>query len=171
MSLTETTLGQEIDAPALEPAPANWLPLTAGDQVALTREAVAEHGWPASIFIFLSYLTAVGLGVGAAGAALTGIVALVSADWPFAGFLLLATAGLSLGVVLQYSLAQHVRHFSRWGWYGVMVELACITLAKVNLLLTEPDAAAGGMAGIVIVLLWMAYFWKRRADFDVDVGL
>lgn len=170
MTLTETTLGQQVDPPAMEPSQSAWLPLTAGDQAALTRQAAPEHGWPASIFIFLSNLTAFGLAAGALGTAIALLVALFSGEWPFAGFMVLATAGLALGAVVQRGLAQHVKNFSRWGWYGAMAELAFVTLSKVNVLITEPEAAAGAVVGIVVDLLWMGYFWNHRADFDVDIG-
>ncbi|HEX6040216.1 hypothetical protein [Longimicrobium sp.] len=169
MSHTETTFGQQqIDAAALEPPPSAWLPLTAGDRQ-LAGEAAPEHNWPASLFIFLTNLTAIGCGIGAVVVGFVAVALMWEGEWMQAGGAGLMAAGLALGCVVQRSLATNIRHFTRWGWYGAMAELALLTLSKVDMLLTEPAALAVAIIGIGIDLVWMAYFWERRADFDVDL--
>lgn len=170
MSTTETIVGQQIDAPVdLDPPPA-WLPLVRGDGTFLQGEETQEHNWPASLFIFLMNLTALGLGAGAAGSALVALGTLMAGEWELGGLLALLTVGLVLGCVVQRGLSRHVKHFSRWGWYGAMVELGLMMLSNVSMMISEPSSIAGGAFAIGINLLWMAYFWERRADFDVDLG-
>jgi hypothetical protein len=166
---TETTPGQRSDAPAsLDPPRSEWLPITTGDR-APAGEAAPKHGWPASIFILLSNLAAFGLGFGAIVAAAGAPFAFFRGDGD-AGMIALLAVVLGLGFVVQRALAQNVKHFTRWGWYGAMAELAFVTLSKVNVLLTDPESSGAAVVGIVIDLLWMRYFWERRGDFDVDLG-
>lgn len=174
MTLTEATPAYPLDAPAAplpDPPPSAWLPLTAGDAASLQAAERPEHGWPGSLFVFLANLAALGLGLVALGAGLGVILFLLMGDWGPAGLAALACVGLSVGCVLQRTLASNVDHFTRWGWYGAMAELALVTLAKVQAIVTEPTDFVGPMIGIVLDLLWMAYFWERRADFDVDLGI
>jgi hypothetical protein len=159
---TEAFAGARPDAP-LDPPPSTWLPLTAGDAARGRELAQPEHGWPASWFIFLSNLAALACGVGAVGVAVATFMDLVPPGTGAALF-----AGLVVGAVVQGSLARHVKHFTRWGWYGAMAELALATLTKVSTVTENPSAIGGAAIGIIIDLLWMHYFWERRADFDVD---
>lgn len=158
--------GAPLDAPA-----SPWLPLTAGEAARGQEIAPPEHGWPASWFIFLSNLAAFGLGLGAAGLSVATVVAVVAGSWGSAGMALLAALGCALGCVVQRSLATHVTNFTRWGWYGAMAELALATLTKVSAIVENPSTVGGAGVGIIIDLLWMHYFWERRADFDIDLSL
>lgn len=144
-------------AAALDPVSAESLPaLVVGERADVSR----EHGWPASIFYVLSYLAAVGLGAGALGCVATGVF---TANPKLAGVGLL----LALGSAVQWRLATEVEHFSHWGWYGAMVELAAASLAKVWAM--AQGNVVGGAIGLAIDLLWMSYFWEHRDQFDVDL--
>jgi hypothetical protein len=174
MTLTEATPAQQVDAldgHPLDSPPAAWLPLTAADVGSARGVERPEHGWPGSLFVFLANLAAFGMGLGALGSGLGIIFFLLMGDWGPAGLAALAFVGLSLGSVLQRTLANHVDHFTRWGWYGAMAELALVTFAKVDAIASDPTNFGGPMIGIVLDLLWMRYFWERRADFDVDLNI
>lgn len=154
--------------PALEAAPApggldpalgdTLPPLVVGDQAAAPR----EHAWPANIFFVLSYLAAVGLGAGALGCAAAGVFGLEP-------MMVLLAVVLGLGSAVQWRLATGVEHFSRWGWYGAMVELSAASAAKVWTM--AEGNVVGGAIGLAIDLLWMHYFWECREQFDVDIDL
>lgn len=153
--------------PALEAPPAaagidpgirdSLPPLFVGDRA----EAAREHEWPGSLFYVLSFVAAVGLGAGAVGCIAYGVFQLEP------GMAALALL-LGLGAAVQWRLATEVQHFSRWGWYGAMVELAAAAAAKVWSM--AEGNVVGGLIGLVIDLLWMSYFWERRDQFDVDLG-
>lgn len=169
MPLTEPTLAPQVDAPApVEPPAVDWLPLTTGDRER-AGDAPAEHGWPASLFIFLSNMAALGSGLGTLVVGGIMVAGLSSGEWQHLDRLPM-TLSLAAGCVMQRALAVHVKRFTRWGWYGVMAELAFLTLSKASVMVTEPAAIPGAVVGIGVDLLWMRYFWNRRADFDVDLG-
>jgi hypothetical protein len=153
--------------PALEASPAaaaldpgireSLPPLFVGDRVQTTR----EHEWPGSLFYILSYVAAVGLGAGAVGC----IAFAVFGGQPWMAALAL---GLGLGSAVQWRLATEVQHFSRWGWYGAMIELAAAAAAKAWSM--AEGNVVGGLFGLCIDVAWLAYFWNRREHFDVDLG-
>lgn len=132
-------------------------PLVVGDRAEVKR----EHEWPGSLFFVLSYIVAVGLGAGAVGCAAWGVFTLNPVT---AGMALL----LGAGAAVQGRLATEVEHFSRWGWYGAMVELAAAAVAKLWSM--AQGNVVGGAIGLCIDLAWMAYFWERRDQFDIDLG-
>ncbi len=171
MITTEATIGQQGEGVPLESAPSAGLALTAGDVAVGRADAAPEHGWPGSLFIFLANLSAFGLGAGAAIATVALVSLLFGGDLEMAGLAGLAAVGLGVGSYVQRTLADHLSHFSRWGWWGAMAELAAVTLTKVAALFTDPASIGGTGIGIVIDLLWMRYFWERRADFDIDIDL
>ena len=163
----ETTLAQQPDVPAEPPesADAAWLPITAGDSF-IARARPREHEWPADLYILLASLSGVGLALGAVGMT----VAMVTFVGLLSVWMIPTVLAMAVGSVVQFALARHLKHFSRWGWYGAMAELAFLTLSKVSAIATDPDALVFSGIGIVIDLLWMRYFWNRRADFDVDLA-
>jgi hypothetical protein len=126
-----------------------------------------RHGWPGKLFIGMSSVTALGVGGGvlALGLFLAGQSRGASIYFPWQRMLLAAA-----WCVLQWRLAREVRRFSRWGWYGAMAELGAATLAKLGLALFAPFAVPWTLPVMAANLAWMRYFWKRRADFDVDLG-
>lgn len=155
-TLDPQTPGLFADDALRAPLPA----LVMGDAAVRTR----RHGWPGRLFVGMSYVSALGLGctvlalgflVGDSGGALWGKV------WQR---LLL---GGAMGV-LQWQLAGAVRRFSRWGWYGAMAELGAATLGKLGLAVLAPFAVPWTLPAIAANLAFMRYFWKRRADFDID---
>lgn len=130
--------------------------LVVGDRPEVER----THQWPANLFIVLSYVAAVGLAVGAVGSAGW---AILSGDMDKLGW----AVGAGLGAVLQWRLAGEVEHFTRWGWYGAMAELAAAVAAKAWSI--AEGNWVGGAIGLVLDLLWMSYFWESRDQFDVDL--
>jgi hypothetical protein len=140
-------------APILrEPLPA----LVMGERAEIKR----EHEWPGSLFFSLSYIVAIGLGAGAVGCAGWGVFQL---EPVMLGLAVL----LGAGAAVQWRLAREVEHFSRWGWYGAMVELAGAAVAKVWGM--AHGNVVGGMIGVGIDLAWMRYFWENRRQFDIDL--
>ncbi|HEX6368993.1 MAG TPA: hypothetical protein VF006_08670 [Longimicrobium sp.] len=132
-------------------------PLFVGDRAESTR----EHEWPGSLFYVLSYVAAVGLAAGGVGCLGYGVFT-VDPGLPALGLL------LGIGAAVQWRLATEVQYFSRWGWYGAMVELAAAAVAKVWSM--AEGNVVGGLVGVCIDVAWMAYFWDRREHFDVDLG-
>jgi hypothetical protein len=167
MNPTEAALGER---PALSPEPLapGALPITRGDAAVERAGHVAEHDWPAQLFIFLNNMGAFALAAGALGmfvwAFFDGDASLLR-DWGIAVL-------MAVGAVLQRVLATRVRDFTRWGWFGALTELAFLTLAKVTVLVGDPlGDGIGAVLGIFIDLLWMSYFWEHRADFGVELDV
>jgi hypothetical protein len=69
--------------------------------------------------------------------------------------------------VSQWLLAAGVKRFRRWAWYVAMVLFALTTVDDVR----DVQRGFGGFAGnavwLCIRIFWVAYFWRRRKDFDV----
>lgn len=164
----KTTLEATPGPAGLDPAIRESLPpVLVGDSRVVTageEETPGEHPWPAGLFVFLSYLAAVGLGLGAcisAGAAAFGL-----GRPPLE--MLGQAAVMGAGAVFQWWLATQVDHGSRWGWYGAMVELTAAAAAKVWVM--AQGNVVGGAIGLCIDVAWLASFWKSREHFDVDLG-
>ncbi|HYR06924.1 MAG TPA: hypothetical protein VEQ60_04130 [Longimicrobium sp.] len=140
----------------LDPGIGTPLPaLVMGERAETTR----KHEWPGRLFILLSGGAALGMAA----------VALLTAVWGLNGDANLALgAGGGVMAVLQWRLTKEVSRFSRWGWYGAMVELGAATAAKVWTM--AEGNLVGGAIGLCIDVMWMRYFWKRRAQFDIDLG-
>lgn len=167
----ETTVGQQLDAAAdLDRSASSWLPLTAADVQLPGQTATLVHGWPGSLFVFLSKLTAIGCGIGAAVAAVGCVIALLGGATEEAGLAALAVVGLGIGCLVQNTLSRQVEHFSRLAWWGAMAELVAVTAAKLNVLVADPGNV-GALLGLVLDVIWIHYFWRRRADFDIDIDL
>ncbi len=166
MTTTEATFGQRGEDAPLEPAPAAWLPLTTEDAALARGAAPAEHGWPGTLFIWLSKLSALGMGIAAVGV----ILAMVLDTGPLPGEMWMVAA-LSAGAVFQRTLARNVERFTRWGWYGAVAELSFAALAKAAAAVADPGSFIGAGFGITVDLLWLQYFWAQRRDFDIDLDL
>jgi hypothetical protein len=168
----ETTLGQQPPNAAadLDPPASSWLPLTAADVQLPGETAAPEHGWPGSLFVLLSKLTAIGCGIGAAAAAVGCVIALLGGATEEAGLAALVVVGLGIGCMVQGTLGRRVEHFSRIAWWGAMAELVAVTAAKLNVLVADPGNI-GALLGLVLDVVWIHYFWRRRADFDIDIDL
>ena len=126
--------------------------------------APRRHGWPARLFIGMSYVTAVGLGFGILGLGL--FLAGNGRDMDLLPWVVPRMLLAGTWAVLQWRLAGEVRRFSRWGWYGAMAELGAATVVKLGF------AAAGAwtLPMVAFNVVCMRYLWKRRADFDIDSG-
>ncbi|HST62801.1 MAG TPA: hypothetical protein VLK84_29110 [Longimicrobium sp.] len=166
MTTTEATFGQRGEDAPLEPAPAAWLPLTTGDAAVARDAEQAQHGLPSTLFIWLSKLMALGMGIAAVGA----ILGMVLDTGPLPGELWMVAA-LAAGAVFQRTLARNVECFTRWGWYGAVAELSFATLAMVASLVADPGSFIGAGFGIAVHVLWLHYFWAQRRDFDIDLDL
>ncbi|HYW13947.1 MAG TPA: hypothetical protein VE871_18430 [Longimicrobium sp.] len=165
---TQTMPGAVLDPPVegmpLDPSPSAGLSLTAGDDAGYA-DANREHDWPGTLFIFLANLTAwfcvIGAGVAAAGLVVDGLP-MDGKPWLAVPFLVAA--------VFQRVLAKGVSQFTRWGWMGAMAELAVAALTELPRSLDVGDWVSS-LITVGINVLWMSYFWRRRADFDIDIDL
>lgn len=122
-----------------------------------------RHGFPGTLFIAFSYMMAVSSGV-----------AFTVSTYIAASYGVLADAGQALftGVwaVLQWRLAGEVRRFSRWGWYGAMVELGFAVATQLFLAFVLREVALFFVALLIVDAVLLRYFWTRRAQFDVSFG-
>lgn len=148
----------------LEPAPASWLPLTAGDAAVVRGTDQPKHEWPGKLFIGLAKLASFGLGLAAVGA----ILGMVLDTGPLPGEMWMVVT-LAAGAVFQAALARNVERFTRWGWYGAVAELSFAALAKVAAIVADPGSFIGAGFGITVDLLWLQYFWAQRRDYDIDL--
>jgi hypothetical protein len=166
---TEATRGHQAALP-VHPSPelAPRIAITVGDAADDTPERTPEHEWPGSLFIFFANIAAIGMGVGAVACAFGIVYTLAYRKPEEAVFVALALVGLMAGCMVQRALARHLQHFSRWGWWGAMAELAVSAAGNAQVLFTTHSR---GFIGLVISLLMMRYFWRRRADFGIDIGL
>ncbi len=167
---TRTATDARLDAADLDPAiRETLLPVVVGDTPAavvdLPEERPWDNDWPVGVFVFLSYVLAAGLGLGACVSA--GAAALGLGRPPLE--MLGQAAVMGAGAAFQWRLGGAVEHSSRWGWYGAMAELAAAAAAKVWLI--ADGNVAWGVIGLVIDLLWMRVFWNYREQFDVDADL
>lgn len=158
---TQSDLGPDV---AAVPAALSGVPLTAGEADATRTYAPPMHGWPARLYIFL----------GRAGSLFTGFAAVAAAlGWfdtaPYGGPVKVA-AVLAVTAVVQLTVANAVRRFSHWGWYAAMLSLGATVVTSIPLELDPGSWVAAGIY-IVLELLWMRYFWRRRADFGIDLDV
>lgn len=153
----------EAPAPAagLDPGIRDTLPpLVMGER----PEISPEHAWPATLFYTLSYLVAAGLGLGACVSAGAAVLGLGRPPVEMLG----QAAVMGAGAAFQWWLAKEVQDFTRWGWYGAMVELAAAAAAKLWAI--ADGNPVGGAIGLGIDLMWIDHFWKNRGQYDVDLG-
>jgi hypothetical protein len=125
--------------------------------------APRRHGWPGQLFVAASYLSVLGLGCSLVYAGV--LIAENPHVWPKVWQRMLISGAFA---VLQLRLAGEVRRFSRWGWFGAMAELGLATAGKLAVSLLSPFTVPCTLPMVAVNLLWMHYFWKRRADFDID---
>jgi hypothetical protein len=144
-------------APVLaEPETTEPLPeMVVGDAASASPRV---HGVRGALFIGFSYVMA-------AGSAFSAILFSISGGLAGTN----AITGL-VWAVLQWRLATEVRRFSRWGWYGAVTELAAAAAAKVFWVLYLREMAFVFLILLVIDAFMLRYFWRRRAQFDVDLG-
>lgn len=139
-----------------EPLPA----MVMGDPVA---SATPRHGLPGMLFIAFSYMMAVSSGL-----------AFIAATYIAASDGVLADVGQALvtgpWAVLQWRLAGEVRRFSRWGWYGAMVELGFAMATQLFLAFVLREVALFFLALLIVDAVLLRYFWTRRAQFDISFG-
>jgi hypothetical protein len=119
------------------------------------------HEWPGKLFVGLSWLIAGGLGILACVTMSRGVLSLEPQTFGL---------GVAVGVwcLVQRRLTSGVRQFTRWGWYGAMMEVGAVTAAKLGAL--AMGTASGVGLGLILDIVWLHYFWRRRADFGVDLG-
>ena len=122
-----------------------------------------RHAWPGTLFYGASYLMAAGLAV----VSVLGVVSAVTQGWEARFYALPAIA--AVWSAAQWRLAREVRRFTRWGWYGAVAEMGASILANVWGM--AQGEVGGGLCGAVLSTLLLRYFWKRRAQFDIDPGL
>lgn len=135
--------------------------LTVGDA---GEAAPPRHDWQGKLFVVCSHATAGALGL---GVIIFGALALRYGLEP-RHWVRLVAAGV--WGVLQWRLGVAVSRFSKWGWYGAMAELGAAALGKLSVAVMAPYMAGSALVVLAINGAWMRYFWKRRADFDIDLG-
>jgi hypothetical protein len=137
--------------------------LVMGDAAAVATSRT--HEWPGRLFVGLSYVTSVGCVI-----AVVTLSCFAAFGFERVGEFWRPIAAAAVWGVLQWRLAREVSRFSRWGWIGAMAELGGAALAKVALAVTMPITIPSALVALVVNGAWMRYFWRRRRDFDVDLG-
>lgn len=122
-----------------------------------------RHAWPGTLFYGASYLMAAGLAV----VSVLGVVSALDQGWELR-FYALPVIGAAWSAA-QWRLAREVRRFTRWGWYGAVAETGASILANVWGM--AQGEVGGGLCGAALSALLLRYFWKRRAQFDIDPSL
>jgi hypothetical protein len=125
--------------------------------------AARRHGLRATLFIAFIYLMAAISGVAFVAFAYS---AASSGDLVEAGWAL----GVGVWAVLQWRLADEVRRFSRWGWYGAMAALSVALGTKLFWAFVLRDLAYFFLSLLIVDALLLHYFWTRRDQFDVSFG-
>jgi hypothetical protein len=150
-------------SPAARPAPEPLAGLLVGDTALAAPRA---HGLPGELFIGFTYLMA----FGSALRALVLVIGVVtSGPGVLPGMWMMGFASC-VWAVLQWRLAGEVRRFSRWGWYGAMAELAAAAALNVVWAVILPEMVLWFLAVLAVEAGLIRYFWKRRAQFDIDLG-
>lgn len=147
--------------PAAGHAGAGWRPLPAIFVGESAVAAPAEHAWPGKLFVILSWMIAAGLAIFA-------FVAIPSGLFMLEPMTVALGVGTGVWCLVQRQLTKGVQHFTRWGWYGAMMEVGAVTAAKLWALAT--GSASGIGISLLLDVVWLRYFWRRRAEFDVDLG-
>ncbi len=145
------------NASALDPQELPWAPLPAVVMGDAAPARPRRHGWPGRLFYAFSYCMAAGLAVVSVVAAVLGTSVAEAA----------IAVGAGLWSVVQWRLAGAVRRFTRFGWYGATAGLGAAAAAKLWFI---AQGGSAGFAGFAFALVLLRYFWKRRADFDIDLG-
>lgn len=163
--MMDTTTVLDPPAAAIPAADAFRAPLPAlvmGEGAAL---APRRHDWPGRLFLRVGY----------AIAALCPVGVIVLGCFAAFGMETFAEvwkpmAAMAVGGVLEWRLCRAVSRFSRWGWIGAMAGLGGSALLKVGMVLTGAGDVSSALTVLAINGAWMRYFWRRRADFDIDLG-
>lgn len=123
----------------------------------LHAPARRDEARPPSGYSVFTALVAIALACGALGCISAGL---------FSGPPRLAGIGAALGVgsVMQGRLARELRHYSRWGWYGVMTELASAFAVSLWAILKIGILAWWGP---LVVVPWILHFWQNRRHYDI----
>jgi hypothetical protein len=150
-------------SPAVQPAPEPLAGLLVGDTARATPRA---HGLPGELFIGSIYLMA----FGSALRALILVITVATGPGVLPPGMWTTGPASCVWAVLQWRLAGEVRRFSRWGWYGAMAELAAAAALKLVLVVMVPAVAPWLLAVLAVEAGLLRYFWKRRAQFDIDLG-
>lgn len=160
MTEVSPTLQPESDAQASSDVPEPLPGMVMGDAAV---PATRRHGLRGTLFIAFSYMMA----------AISGVTFVVFA-YSAASSGSLVEAGWALGVgvlaVLQWRLADEVRRFSRWGWYGAIAALAVAVVTKLFWAFALREVAYFFLSLLIVDALLLHYFWTRRDQFDVSVG-
>ena len=140
ISATMEPVSDSIPVDALrEPLPAIFV----GERAVA---APAKHGWPGKLIVGLSRLVTAGLGIAACMAIPSGLYRMD---------LMMFAAGVGVGVwcLVQRRLTKGVRQFTRWGWYGAMMEVGAVTAGKLWALAT--GSASGVGISLVLDVVWV----------------
>lgn len=149
-------------SPTVHPAPEPLAGLLVGDAAVA---APRSHGILGELFIGGTYLMAL-------VSTLRAVVLVIAVSDGPALAVGMWKQGLAACVwaVLQWRLAGIVRRFSRWGWYGAVAELGGAAAMQVVVSVLYPVIAPWLLVPLAMEAVLLRYFWKRRADFDVELG-
>lgn len=126
-----------------------------------------RHGWPGVLYYAMLYTAAVG-----------GLVYAAVEPWTADSTrdALTGAAGGVLFAAMSAGAGWSVHRFKPWGWYIAMLLLTGWLLEDARTRLADVLSAAPGEVGWSVVpfagklllhLLWIVYFWRRRGDFDI----
>jgi hypothetical protein len=134
-------------------------------QVGDSARPVREHGLRGRLYVWMHQISAV----------LVGCLA-VAVPWiPSETVGREVTHALRAGAVVmlvglaisQWLLAAGVERFRKWAWYVAIFLFALTTVDDVLDVQRGLDGLAGNAVWLCIRIYWVAYFWQRRADFDI----
>jgi hypothetical protein len=156
----KTTVEASPTAAVPDPGMRESLPpmVVGGDGAPVER----THGLPTWLYIGFCYLVAAGAAFIPLNAVYEGTVEELRSP-------LLVVAGPVIAV-LHLRLAGEVRRFASWGWYGAMIELVCFAMFQIGLAMDGGGGWADGLLEAIVPSVWVWYFWRRRDQFDVDIG-
>lgn len=160
---TTTTLDPQASGVFADEAPRAPLPaLMVGETAA---SAPRRHDWPGRLFLRIGYAIAAmcPVGIVVLGCFAAFGMETIAEVWK-------PMAAMAVGGVLEWRLCREVSRFSRWGWIGAMAGLGGTALLKVGAAVMNPVGIPSALTVLAVNGAWMRYFWRRRADFDIDLG-
>jgi hypothetical protein len=126
------------------------------------------HGWPGKLFIGLSYVGAAFMALGA----LLMLAVMLSDIERLArdlGTFVLLVLGFAFFIALPILVARGVSRFANWSWWVTMIMLSLGILGILVSFFDPPADEPSGLAGLLLLplyVIWIRYFWVRRADFS-----
>ena len=134
-------------------------------QVGEAARPVREHGLRGRLYVWMQQILAVAAGCVAVAVPWVPSEMVGRDLTPALRAVVVVT--LAALAVSQWLLANGVKHFRKWAWYGAMILFALTTVDDVLDVQRGFDDFAANAVWLCIRIYWVAYFWQRRADFDI----